>query len=1052
MSEKLEVEEAEKDVEKVDSNDHTIYTQSNESVLEHHPTTTKKETSEQNADKWYVSGCGINPVPDLEDDCGFFRFVDEACLGLLTSPRHTTDQHVATTKSLSPKEIDERRMAFGCDDETHGMDHSPIVSICGVGFQSPSQLKIALDEDPDMAKVMARDGGLPLHAICKKGMTFRYPPNEDLHQNPCQEKTLFEDILQEIREDAHNLKEIINIVLEANEDAALIPDCSGDLPVHMFVRQIWDWEPFFQLHFLTKNKKKISSDVFREVHFIHREIVQALLKPLATYRTVCRARGSQGTLLPIHIAALYGVKLDILQKILHSYDYGASVQCTDALDRLEPKLPIDLLQRHKPSNKNIILQSDQKPNPLTIFYQASDLIWAYNPDVLPHRNEPERLRRIEAFIRSCAMSDDEILPSQMQRAWVFFNTFTSDDESEACSDYSESVRNIIKGIDTGALCKLLQLQSSRISSSSSNFSGSGTEEILNILDIANPTCKSILEAYRDELYMEKMVIINEKNQSTLEKYECDSTNQDSSVKLFDRENFAPYMAHLCRIIFEIKNHDSFPSSFIILPYRLKQNINGGLELAFKKDADVAMKFAERLLDVSNAHVISHLLDEKKKDLYSSQDPDHDTAEENDSTEETIKKNISSFMDTFASSGTGYMYLLDEFKGIPVVNNKDGDDDQCDILYPIEVHNPTVIIPTILPLMQMGMALMRGKRGLTVLAEVILLKSLGILPDKLYNELKTLVGQFQTFDADSEKAQSLKKELLNFATLVYNSFDNNSQSREGNNRKQSSSQGSVSQSSCVEDIFWDYELNWLESLYNIHDERRSYTGLKKTTSPFGGNLWSQSENIFSTSEEQEIITNTSEISAEVTESVEPQHEETLDSAPLCTEAPPSPPISEGMLGSPSLVRPPVIQEEVPVNFDSTFQLHDYHSDDPPRNLFVVAGKDNVSEFSFSTSVGFSEQVTPHNDGITVDNESVTTDDSSDHSIKLEEDVVENTVSPPHNDGIAVDNESVTTDDSSDHSIKLEDVVENTVSPPPNTLVQTKGSAFLPVVKGKTQDAR
>jgi len=694
------------------------------------------------------------------------------------------------------------------------------------------------------------------------------------------------------------------------------------------------------------SEEKDIKEVFHEVHFVHREIVQSLLKPLASCRTVCRAKGSQGTLLPIHIATLYGVKLEILQKLLQSYDEGASVYCSDALDHLQPKLPIELLQRHEPTRKKI-LNSSQKQNPVTIFHQASDLIWMYNPNVLPFRRQPDRLQRIETLVRHHAASDEEILPAHAQRAWVFFNTFESED-SDACTDYSASVRYIINGLGTSALCKLLQLQSSHIGPSSSNFSGSGSGEVLNILDIANPTCKSILEAYRDELYMSKMVVIDKNNQSVLKKYGRYS-NQERD-KSFEKENCDPYVAQLCRLIFEL-DHDAFPSSFIILPYRLKRNADGGLELASKKDADVALKFAECLLDVSNAHVISYMLDEKKRMMYSSQD-----LEESDSQddplyymEEKVKKNVAPFMNTYASSGTGYMYLLDEFRGVPVMNHED--DDESFDLYPLEVLNPTSIVPKVLPLMQMGMALMRGERGLIVLAEIVLFKSMGILPKKLYDKLELLVRQFQTLPPGSEQIESLKKDLLNFATLVYHSSDGESRSRRKKNVKHIKSLGSF-QSSCAGNMLWDTELKWLELLFSTFDEKQSYAGLKKTASPFGGKLWSQSDN---TVIEHENITDVSETGADVSvviesqqrsEATTPYTEEIVDSAQTASTS-----IPEGMLRSPSPKQPPIIEKKIPVNFDAAVQLHDYHSDDPPRNLLIFSGKDDVSEFS--TNTGFSE---------------------------------------------------------------------------------------------------
>jgi len=103
----------------------------------------------------------------------------------------------------------------------------------------------------------------------------------------------------------------------------------GDLPVHLLVRRLVEWEAAWQEQ-LTFAKVEKWTDVtkFTQIRKCMGECVDKVLNPMVRNRLACRSRGKLGTrILPLHAAAMFAVPYETIQLLLESYPEAASVTC-----------------------------------------------------------------------------------------------------------------------------------------------------------------------------------------------------------------------------------------------------------------------------------------------------------------------------------------------------------------------------------------------------------------------------------------------------------------------------------------------------------------------------------------------------------------------------------------------------------------------------------------------------------------------------------------------------------------------------------------------------
>ena len=308
------------------------------------------------------------------------------------------------------------------------IDDSVLVEFCGRGFYSPSDVRIALENDPSMAQIVSPDGRNALHAVCVKGLPIRkstvvtlqdysfnfesmktviHCHDQQSHDNkkestflqkrensqnpfefsPYETEYVAKTPFRILKEDARNFKDVLKMLVESNPMGATKLDKNGDLPVHLLARQLWHWKNKMKPRKKRSQKERI---IFGEVLMIIRDCIEILLKPLAHHKKSCYAIGSKGILLPLHIGAIHNVSYAIFEGLLSRCKDTAAIATIGALEGLENRLPFDLFE------SKLLIKFETNKQRRENIQQTSDFILACNSNNLSLRwdtntNRPERL-------------------------------------------------------------------------------------------------------------------------------------------------------------------------------------------------------------------------------------------------------------------------------------------------------------------------------------------------------------------------------------------------------------------------------------------------------------------------------------------------------------------------------------------------------------------------------------------------------------------------------------------------------------------------------------
>lgn len=162
-----------------------------------------------------------------------------------------------------------------------------------------------------------------------------------------------------------------------------------------------------------------------------------------------------------------------------------------------------------------------------------------------------------------------------------------------------------------------------------------------------------------------------------------------------------------------------------------------------------------------------------------------------------------------TSNIGYLYLLDEKTGVPMIKNAS----DSPSTYPIIIYNAYATVDKLLPLMQMGMALMRGEAALRVLGQVICLGSETISPRSWIGASQEIVALMYVARPDMHRSEEDK--------VKFNNLRNNlvKYAAEMSAKVQKDGLGFEDGSE------WVVELSFLKTVLEKFDGRRSYAGLK-----------------------------------------------------------------------------------------------------------------------------------------------------------------------------------------------------------------------------------
>ena len=268
----------------------------------------------------------------------------------------------------------------------------------------------------------------------------------------------------------------------------------------------------------------------------------------------------------------------------------------------------------------------------------------------------------------------------------------------------------------------------------------------------NNSVTSIMKSPKD---IKVMISSDNTNESSSASPTNKPTNDENQETLkYIEMNITPFLHR----IFGIKTNESLqPTTFIILPYKLILNpITKNTQLFNPiDDAQLAVDFATKLVLLlqENSNIIFYLLLEKiimqqQSNMKEEEDDDDISLNQNKISDyfmyeeqQEIRYNIDSFLQLYSSIDKGYLYLIDDCTGKPIVIPHDEDK-----VYPIEIDNPYKVVKDILSFMQIGMILMRGM-------------------NKSINTLIHLLGiQFNNQQNNIFQLSTMKQTMINNALL------------------------------------------------------------------------------------------------------------------------------------------------------------------------------------------------------------------------------------------------------------------------------------------------
>ena len=449
----------------------------------------------------------------------------------------------------------------------------------------PKEVKALINSDVGLLRSMITSTGCtPLHAACDRTFPVRTlgsigndrdkgrgggagdnagRPNpspdhisssvfsfEDEEEDADRDLEIF---LDNLTADIMSHRVLLKVVTYAEVMLCIRTDRRGNLPVHFLARRLIEWEERWKAE-LERRRGDLSSltrdNVSRETRLntlyqTMSQCVEVVLRPIIRpggsgngssspppspgAAEMCRARGSVGTFLPIHIASIFGVSYDILRELLETNPAGARTSCLikkpggRGLCRM---IPLQLLEgRQKdplvndsdsPSNAasgtnvgvrwtNSVLDSGHLADD---FVRKSDLLFCFHPDVPTHRGDPSRIRRVAAMVRTEARcwgignngsdglaqrqaksADTEYrshLSSAAESVWRWMMTYRRG--GDEANNYSDAVETVVTGLNLTALACLLS-----VNAAADYDADHGSKKDVPLLEAAHPECAIIVK-------------------------------------------------------------------------------------------------------------------------------------------------------------------------------------------------------------------------------------------------------------------------------------------------------------------------------------------------------------------------------------------------------------------------------------------------------------------------------------------------------------------------------------------------------------------------------
>lgn len=704
--------------------------------------------------------------------------------------------------SALSREADEAFQSFaeklGMDDDSFRSPELMLLEALSYGDPIPFDFEDTLKRNPGLATERLPDiDSYALHAACLRSFPERFGTDQR-----CRVKDLVDDITLH--------QKLIGALVAANPSACRRIDENGDLPVHIMARRLMEWEArwYQKVYESTKREEaeEESGSGITKLYQAMSECINSLLYPVSQDKSLCSQSGSVGTLLPLHIAAIFTVAYDTLRALLETYPDAATVECDlsnirtfipdrsiplELHDRLSTDFPKWEIQRIDTDPSEEMTQAIlDKTYGTTGGMRRSDLMFAFYPGVISYRKEVDRIRRMETRIRNEILEHEKSGKYSLCRAtqhfWVWMCQF--ENPKDEADNYSESVRRIMYPLSTRAVRFLASMP---------------TAIGKPVFDRATSKCTdAILERLHKRAEFEIPVPLGSLSTG------FNSTERSFLLRQFDEDMSSRFclqgrgfVGPLCRSLFNI-TEAAFPSSFVLLPYKLVKDSEGRLGLESAKAAKVAMKFAESLLTLTSPKNIVQTLDRKVL-RFLGHSLVHEFNDEGVHSHSSLKELLGQFLNMY-ENGPAYFYFLDEYTGVPIVSEDSG-------IYPLVVSEAADVIRKVFPLMLTGMILMRGEKAIPILAEVLLDKNVKLIQPHWITAAKDLVGYM--FSPRTEWTRSFMQDLYPLRDRMLEFIQRGPS-------EDTEEKGNVGLSS-----EWVVEASLIKMVVEMHDPNHSYCGLR-----------------------------------------------------------------------------------------------------------------------------------------------------------------------------------------------------------------------------------
>jgi len=338
---------------------------------------------------------------------------------------------------------------FGSSKKLKATGNLPLLYALKVGA-SQRTLQLLIDAQPAALLDTNKEKMTPLHVAlnCNKMPYIDLVKALLTHSgtNACHLKDSSGRLPLHIAAENGASESLLRVLVDAYPDGCYRRTDVGDLPLHLLVRS----------------------------GAANQSSVELLLRPIMDSNTICTYGGNKelGLNLPLHIAAAYNCRFDILQNLLSSYSEAASIRRqilksgtkNEEKHKSSPEFALTILEEARGKIKYAGVKD--KALKEADFNRRSDLIFAYFANApkteLPYlptyyRDEKDRRERLKTLIRKEAVNrtakvgaDDTSSVSDMTRlAWCWMCT---------SNDYAGLVADVLKGLPIDVAHFLISLE------------------------------------------------------------------------------------------------------------------------------------------------------------------------------------------------------------------------------------------------------------------------------------------------------------------------------------------------------------------------------------------------------------------------------------------------------------------------------------------------------------------------------------------------------------------------------------------------------------------